>query len=305
MRIFVRQTPNRFGSVMRPALLVAIGLLTTTPASAQQVGLADCVLRVGDDSLHYQARGRGVPILLLHGFAGRLEDMNDLGASLAGSHKVIALDLQGFGRSSAPEALSRYGAVMVAHVMGLLDHLHEWQVHLVGYSMGATLAAAVAARHPERVLSLTLIGAMPLRSGSILLPLVDSAAGALKRGDGLQPLIVGLNPAGAPWPSDSAMAVISRETLAGHDSLAWAAALLGMHDFVLSDAEAHALAMPILVLFGTADPLRGDAAGWAGLLPKLRVETLSRATHSDVLGHPELAGAVRRFPESVHPLGRR
>jgi pimeloyl-ACP methyl ester carboxylesterase len=289
---------------MRPTLLVAIGLLTTAPASAQQAALADSVLHVGDDSLHYQTRGRGVPVLLLHGFGGRLEEMDDLGASLVGSYKVIALDLQGFGRSSAPEALSRYGAVMVDQVIGLLNHLHERRVHLVGYSMGATLAAAVAARHPERVRSLTLIGAMPLRRGSMLLPLVDSAAGALKRGDGLRPLIVGLNPAGAPLPSDSAIAAISRETLAGHDSLAWAAALLGMHDFVLSDSEARALAMPILAIFGTADPLRGDAARWAGRLPRLRVDTLSRATHTDVLGQAELAGIVRGFLESVDPQGK-
>ncbi|HET9709766.1 MAG TPA: alpha/beta fold hydrolase [Gemmatimonadales bacterium] len=290
---------------MRPTLLVAIGLLTTSPARAQQAALADSVLRIGDDSLHYQTRGRGVPVLLLHGFGGRLEEMDNLAASLAGGYKVIALDLQGFGRSSAPEPLTRYGAVMVDHVIGLLDHLHERRVHLVGYSMGATLAAAVAARHPERVRSLTLIGAMPLRSGSIMLPLVDSEASALKRGDGLRPLIVGLNPVGAPLPSDSAIVAISREDLAGHDSLAWAAALLGMHDFVLSDSEAHALAMPILALFGTADPLRGDVAGWAGRLPRLRVDTLSRATHNDVLGHAALAGSVRGFLKSVDAQGRR
>jgi pimeloyl-ACP methyl ester carboxylesterase len=290
---------------MRPTLFVAIGLLTTSPARAQQAALADSVLRIGDDSLHYQTRGRGVPVLLLHGFGGRLEDMDDLGASLAGGYKVIALDLQGFGRSSAPEALSRYGAVMVDQVIGFLNYLHERRVHLVGHSMGATLAAAVAARHPERVRSLTLIGAMPLRSGSILLPLVDSEASALKRGDGLRPLIVGLNPVGAPLPSDSAIVAISREDLAGHDSLAWAAALLGMHDFVLSDSEARALAMPILAIFGTADPLRGDTAGWAGRLPRLRLDTISRATHNDVLGHPELAGIVRGFLKSVDAQGRR
>jgi len=106
-------------------------------------------------------------------------------------------------------------------------------------------------------------------------------------------------------PSDSAITAISRETLAGHDSLAWASALLGMHDFVLSDSEARALAMPILAIFGSADPLRGDVAGWAGRLPRLRVDTLASTTHNDVLVHARLAAIVRGFLESVDLQGRR
>lgn len=95
-------------------------------------------------------------VMLLHGLGGHAAEWAEVARRLAGSHRVIAFDQRGHGRSTtAPGDVSRQAHV--ADVVGVLDHLGLHQVTLIGQSMGAHTALLVAAAHPDRVDRLVLI----------------------------------------------------------------------------------------------------------------------------------------------------
>jgi 2-succinyl-6-hydroxy-2,4-cyclohexadiene-1-carboxylate synthase len=133
-------------------------------------------LRAAGVELHTLIEGEGPPLLVLHGFTGSSESMQDLAAGLRDSHRVVRLDLVGHGRSAAPRDPAAYTLERcVEQVAAVLDALSTGPVHLVGYSMGGRLALALCAWRPERVRSALLVGA----SAGI----ADPAARAARRRD--------------------------------------------------------------------------------------------------------------------------
>lgn len=105
----------------------------------------------------YADEGAGHPVVLLPGTAlgHRVFVAGEQIPTLAEEFRVIAVDPRGTGASSRPEA--DYDADELAtDVIGLLDALSVEQAHLLGVSMGAIVAARVAAGHPERVTGLVL-----------------------------------------------------------------------------------------------------------------------------------------------------
>jgi pyruvate dehydrogenase E2 component (dihydrolipoamide acetyltransferase) len=100
--------------------------------------------------------GEGVPLLLIHGFGGDLDNWLFNIDALAGDRPLYALDLPGHGQSvktARPAAL----ALMVDTVVAFLDHIGAAKAHLAGHSMGGLIAGSVAIGHPDRVASVTLI----------------------------------------------------------------------------------------------------------------------------------------------------
>lgn len=95
------------------------------------------------------------PILFLHGLYDRWEIWQPAMDALAPDYDLLASDLRGHGKSDWPESgyrLSDY----VADAIGLLDSLAVRQVALIGHSLGAVIAALVAAHAPERVWAVVL-----------------------------------------------------------------------------------------------------------------------------------------------------
>jgi 2-succinyl-6-hydroxy-2,4-cyclohexadiene-1-carboxylate synthase len=125
-------------------------------------------IRVRDGlALRVEVRGEGTPVLLLHGFSGSVEAWGDrVLAGLSATHRVIAVDLPGHGRSDAPEDPSRYALdALVEDLAYLLGELSATRAHWIGYSMGGRVALGAAVLAPERVERLVLEGASPgLRS---------------------------------------------------------------------------------------------------------------------------------------------
>ena len=104
--------------------------------------------------MYYERYGSGSPLVLLHG--GMLTiDLNfaSLIPTLALSHKVIGVELQGHGRTAdidreiTPSALA-------GDVVALLDHLGIDGAHIFGHSMGAAVAMELAISHPDQVRSI-------------------------------------------------------------------------------------------------------------------------------------------------------
>ena len=104
----------------------------------------------------------GVPVLVLHGFTGSARAMAPLTERLAAglAARIICPDLVGHGRSEVPDALDPYRVeAMAGQVTALADALGCDTFHLVGYSMGGRVALTLGCMEPQRLRSLTLIGA--------------------------------------------------------------------------------------------------------------------------------------------------
>ncbi|WP_431958026.1 alpha/beta fold hydrolase [Nocardia lijiangensis] len=97
------------------------------------------------------------PVLLLHGIGRSLEDWAPQYRRLGGTHRVIAVDLPGFGFSARPHE-SMTLAVLARGVADLLDTLGERRpIHVIGNSLGGAVALQLLAFRPERVASLVLV----------------------------------------------------------------------------------------------------------------------------------------------------
>jgi len=106
--------------------------------------------------IHYQEKGTGTPLVLIHGYASSTYSWKDVFDPLSEKYRVIAIDLKGFGFSEKPDGdyTRRAQGEIVA---GLLDHLKIEKAWLAGNSMGGETALNVALYRPEKVIGLILI----------------------------------------------------------------------------------------------------------------------------------------------------
>ncbi len=109
----------------------------------------------------YLEMGRGVPLLLLHGFGpGGSARGNWAGtiAPLAGAFRVLAPDLLGFGETGTPDDRSQLDFdATVRHIADFLEATDVERAHVIGNNYGAALAIKLAIARPERVSRMVLL----------------------------------------------------------------------------------------------------------------------------------------------------
>jgi 2-succinyl-6-hydroxy-2,4-cyclohexadiene-1-carboxylate synthase len=117
------------------------------------------ILEREDVKLSYFVTGDGPPVTVLHGFTQSGRSWRELISKMPEGWRWIVPDLRGHGETqAAPGARCSMGSC-TEDLLALWDELGVERTHLAGYSMGGRLALHVAARHPERLLSLVTIGA--------------------------------------------------------------------------------------------------------------------------------------------------
>ncbi|MDP9067223.1 MAG: alpha/beta hydrolase [Actinomycetota bacterium] len=120
-------------------------------------------IEVGGQSTRLLERGSGDPVVVLHGWGGRIESMTPVIDCLSASFRVVALDLPGFGESSVPSGT--WGTADYAtFVRDVLGKLGLQRTHFVGHSFGAKTSFYLAATHPSLVDKLVLQGSSGLRT---------------------------------------------------------------------------------------------------------------------------------------------
>jgi len=133
--------------VNRRLLLLLLALLVVVLVARQS-------LRLPAPPSHY-AFGRGPDVVILHGLGTTSQDWLPVSRLLARRYRVTLVDLPGHGMSPMPEPFSLDRAV--AALDQALSETSDRPVILVGHSLGGLVAAAEAARHPERVRGLVLV----------------------------------------------------------------------------------------------------------------------------------------------------
>lgn len=115
-------------------------------------------VRVNGYDIHYQDRGSGETIILMHGIFSALQTWDPWADELAKTHRVIALDMPGFGLTGAPADLDRFNEDDLFKTFeGFVEQLGVSHVSLAGNSLGGFMAAYYAARYPGRVKRLILL----------------------------------------------------------------------------------------------------------------------------------------------------
>lgn len=111
--------------------------------------------------LHAEATGgAGSPIVFVHEFAGDCRNWEQTAAYLGRRHRCVAFNARGYPPSDTPTDPSLYSQRhAVEDIRAVLDHFGFQRAHVVGLSMGGYATANFGIAHPDRVLSLTIVGA--------------------------------------------------------------------------------------------------------------------------------------------------
>ena len=106
--------------------------------------------------LHYEQEGQGTDLILIHGLGMSLRDWDGCTPDLAKHHRVLRVDVRGFGESDKPPG--PYSPQLFARdLAGLVRACQVTRAHIAGISMGGVIAQRFALDFPELVRSLTLI----------------------------------------------------------------------------------------------------------------------------------------------------
>lgn len=110
--------------------------------------------------MYYEIHGKGDPVVLLHGsFMTITNNWTDMIAQLSQSRQVIAVEMQGHGRTADISRDFSYEN-LADDIAALLHYLKIKQADVLGYSMGGGVAMQVAIRHPEEVRKVVSISAV-------------------------------------------------------------------------------------------------------------------------------------------------
>ena len=114
-------------------------------------------------NLYYEIHGSGRPLVLLHGGLFSGEMFGPILPQLTESHQVVAVDLQGHGRTADIDRPIDV-RLMADDIAALIDHLGLDKPDVVGYSLGGGVALQLAFRHPDKIRRLVAASANIKRS---------------------------------------------------------------------------------------------------------------------------------------------
>jgi pimeloyl-ACP methyl ester carboxylesterase len=218
--------------------------------------------------------GHGDPILLIHGFASNhaVNWVSTLWVKTLtrAGFRVLAHDNRGHGRSEKLHRPEDYDtAIMAGDARALLEHLGIERADVMGYSMGARIAAYLALLDPPRVRSL-IMGGLGAR---------------LVHGAGLPPGIADAMEAPSldalTDPTQRMFRAFAEQTRS--DLTAMAACIRGSRQ-TLSEAEVASIRAPTLVAVGTTDTVAGSAQELVALMPNARALDIPGRDHNLAVG---------------------
>jgi pimeloyl-ACP methyl ester carboxylesterase len=223
--------------------------------------------------------------VLVHGFASTKE-VNWVNPgwvrTLAGAgRRAIALDNRGHGASSKLyDPAAYHSATMAEDVRALLDHLKIERADVMGYSMGARIAAFLAVNNPKRVRSVALGGlGYKLVEGVGLLENIADALEARSLSD-------------ISDPTGRAFRSFAEQTKS--DLKALAACIRGSRQ-TLPCGQLAGIRVPVLVAVGTNDDVAGSAQELAALIPGARAFDIPNRDHMLAVGDKVFKTGVLDF----------
>src|SRR5918998_1952405 len=259
--------------------------------------------KVNGLNIYYEIHGTGQPLVVLHGAYMTIDLMGEIVPALAETRQVIAVELQGHGRTADIDRPLAY-ELMVNDIAALLRHLVIGKADVFGYSMGGGVAFQVAIRHPEVVSKLVVASASYTSDGMHpeLLEMIPTLTPEVFAGSPIEEAYLRT----APNPDDFPTLVAKMKQL-------------DMEPFAWPPEDIQGIAAPTLLIVGDSDAIRlehavemfrllgGGVMGDMGGLPKSRLAVLPGTTHfvppgSGVLDRADwLVAMIGEFLETPMP----
>jgi len=246
--------------------------------------------------LYYEVHGTGRPLILLHGGYGSTGMFSQIMGRLSENRRVIAVDLQGHGRTALTDRPMSFDA-LADDVAELIHHLEYECADAMGYSFGGMVALRTAMRHPEVVERLVVVSAGFSRSGFY----PEVLAGMDRRG-----------PEVAEWMKSTPMYQAYVQVAPRKED--WPRFVERMGDLMRTDydwsEDVPKLKMPVMLVYGDADAIRTSHAveffellgggqrdaGWDGSgMSTARLAILPGMTHYNIFMSDALASTAVAF----------
>jgi pimeloyl-ACP methyl ester carboxylesterase len=253
-------------------------------------------------NLYYEIYGTGEPLILLHGGLAAIELFDEILPLLSNTRQVIAVDLQGHGRTADIGRPFSYD-VMADDIAALINYLGIEKADIMGYSLGGGVALRTAVQHSNRVKKLVLVSTAFRRDGwypEVLAGIAEmgpETAEQMKQTPTYQ-LYAHL----APKPQDWPLLVAKLGELLRKD-----------YDW---SKDVAAIRLPTLLVLGDADAVRTAHAvqffellgggkkdgGWDGSgVSNARLSILPGLTHYTICSSPMLVSSVNLFLDAPMP----
>ncbi|WP_045837345.1 alpha/beta fold hydrolase [Hyphomicrobium sp. 99] len=229
-----------------------------------------------------------LPVLLIHGFASNVAtnwaNTGWVSFLTKAGYRVIAFDNRGHGESQKLYDLVDYSAPLMAEdARRLLDHLGVARANVVGYSMGARIAAFLALTHPDRVARVVF--------GGLGINMVRGMAGTGPIARALEATSI----EEVTNPTARTFRVFAEQTKSDLKALA---ACIRSSRAPISAEMASEIAAPVLVAVGSTDVIGGSADELAKLIPGARAYTIPDKDHNRAVGDRSFKAETLAFFES-------
>jgi pimeloyl-ACP methyl ester carboxylesterase len=146
--------------VVRTVAVVSLALFLFPIMVSGQERIEAGAVQVYDIEMHYETRGSGSPLVLLHEFGGCSGNWHPFTDALSRSYRLINVDLRGHGASTNPQGTFTHRQ-SARDVFALLDSLGVHRFKAMGISAGGMTLLHMATEQPDRIDAMVLIGAAP------------------------------------------------------------------------------------------------------------------------------------------------
>lgn len=241
--------------------------------------------------LAFLDKGEGSPILLIYGFAsshfvnwvspGWVKTLTEAG------YRTIAFDNRGHGLSSKSYDPADYTPhKMAGDALGLLDHLGIEKTHVMGYSMGARVAAFLALQEPARVATVIF--------GGLGIGMVEGVG----EWDPIAAALMAEDPVKITHTRGKAFRAFADQTKSDRRALA---ACISTSRELLTESDVARISQPALIAVGTKDDIAGAPDELAGLMPNAEGFWIEGRDHMLAVGDKAFKEKALEFL-GRHPL---
>jgi pimeloyl-ACP methyl ester carboxylesterase len=275
---------------------VVAGAQTTAPAAQSGYAPVDGLM------MYYEIHGTGQPLVLVHGGLGSTGMFDPIMPALSKGREVIAVDLQGHGRTADIDRPMSFEA-MADDVAAVIRYLKIEKADVMGYSVGGEVALRVAIQHPDVVRKLLIVSATFRRDGWY----PENVAGMTKMG-----------PASAAQMKQTPMYQSYSQIAPRPED--WTVLNTKLGEMFQKNydwsSEVQTIHIPTLLVFGDADAVRTAHAveffellgggkkdgGWGGSgMSTARLAILPGVTHYTIFASPALVSTVTSFLDAPVP----
>jgi pimeloyl-ACP methyl ester carboxylesterase len=262
--------------------------------------MGDQVLNVDGVSIALTRRGKGTPLILVHGYPLDRTIWSAVAEMLEGEFDLIIPDLRGFGASEVMEA-DRSIIGYASDLAGLMEQLRVRKAHIVGHSMGGYVTLAFVRLFAGKATGLGLIASQAVADSDERKAARQAAARQIMA-EGVGHVVEAMAP---KLSADAGVQAAVRRVISQQRPLGLAAALEAMAGRPDSTDVLKALKLPVIIVHGEADELIPVERGreMKALLPSAHYLELPGAGHMPMMENPAAVAEALRFLGAVKGKG--